>query len=314
MMDKPTTRRARPAILVHGGAWATPEGEREDHLKGVHRASMIGFETLLSGGSAVDAVQRAVEHMEADPTFNAGRGAVLNARGEVQLDAAIMNGEDLEAGSVACVSGVLHAVALARAVMESSRHLMLVGDGALELARESGIATCAPESLIEDRERKRFEKAKRFKKPGALDELDGLDGLASPADTVGAVACDRDGHVAAATSTGGALLKLPGRVGDSPLVGSGLYADDRRGAASSTGWGEGIMRVVMAHRAVESLTSGIGPREAAQQAIHVLESRTRGRGGIIVVDSKGELGFAFNTPCMAHAYLAEGMTKPEVDI
>ena len=310
-MDKPATRQARPAILVHGGAWATPEAEREDHLKGVHRASIIGFETLLSGGSAVDAVQGAVEHMEADPTFNAGRGAALNARGEVQLDAAIMNGEDLEAGSVACVSGVLHAVALARAVMESSRHLMLVGDGALELARESGIATCAPESLIEDRERKRFEKAKRFKKPGALDELDGL---VSPADTVGAVACDRDGHVAAATSTGGALLKLPGRVGDSPLVGAGLYADDRRGAASSTGWGEGIMRVVMAHRAVESLTSGIGPREAAQQAIHVLESRTRGRGGIIVVDSKGELGFAFNTPSMAHAYLAEGMTKPEVDI
>ena len=311
MTDKPATRQARPAILVHGGAWATPEGEREDHLKGVHRASMLGFETLLSGGSAVDAVQKAVEHMEADPTFNAGRGAALNARGEVQLDAAIMNGEDLEAGAVACVSGVLHAVALARAVMDSSPHLMLVGDGALELARESGIATCAPEALIEERERERFEKAKRFRKLGALDEMDGP---ASPADTVGAVACDRNGHVAAATSTGGALLKLPGRVGDSPLVGSGLYADDRRGAASSTGWGEGIMRVVMAHRAVESLTSGIGPREAAQQAIHVLESRTRGRGGIIVVDSKGELGFAFNTACMAHAYLSEGMTKPEVDI
>ena len=311
MMDKRARRQARPAILVHGGAWATPEGEREDHLKGVHRASMLGFETLLTGGSAVDAVQKAVEHMEADPTFNAGRGAVLNARGEVQLDAAIMNGEDLEAGSVACVSGVLHAVALARAVMESSPHLMLVGDGALELAGESGIATCAPESLIEERERERFEKAKRFAKPGALDEMGGLN---SPADTVGAVACDRDGHVAAATSTGGALLKLSGRVGDSPLVGAGLYADDRRGAASSTGWGEGIMRVVMAHRAVESLTTGIGPSEAAQQAIRVLESRTRGRGGIIVVDSKGELGFAFNTPCMAHAYLAEGMTRPEVDI
>jgi len=311
MMDKPVTRQARPAILVHGGAWATPEGEREDHLKGVHRAAMIGFETLLRGGSAVDAVQRAVEHMEADPTFNAGRGAVLNARGEVALDAAIMNGEDLEAGSVACVSGVLHAVALARAVMESSPHLMLVGDGAVEWARESGIATCAPESLVEERERKRFEKAKRFTKLGARDETGGP---ASPADTVGAVACDRHSHVAAATSTGGSLLKHPGRVGDSPLVGSGLYADDRRGAASSTGWGEGITRVVMAHRAVESLTSGIGPAEAAQQAIRVLESRTGGRGGIIVVDSKGEIGFAFNTPCMAHAYVAEGMTKPEVDI
>ena len=152
MMDKPAKRQARPAILVHGGAWATPEREREDHLKGVHRASMIGFETLLTGGSAVEAVQKAVEHMEADPTFNAGRGAALNARGEVQLDAAIMNGEDLEAGSVACVSGVLHAVALARAVMESSPHLMLVGDGALELARHnwpSGLPTSGIRGLDE---------------------------------------------------------------------------------------------------------------------------------------------------------------------
>ena len=247
--------------------------------------------------------------------FNAGRGAVLNARGEVQLDAAIMNGEDLEAGSVACVSGVLHAVALARAVMESSRHLMVVGDGALELACESGIATCAPESLIEDRERKRFEKAKQLQEAGSSRRT-GWAGVGSP---LPPTPSERSlvmatGHVAAATSTGGALLKLPGRVGDSPLVGSGLYADDRRGAASSTGWGEGIIRVVMAHRAVESLTSGIGPSEVAQQAIWVLKSRTHGRGGIIVVDLKGELGFAFNTPCMAHAYLAEGMTKPEVDI
>ena len=310
-MDRPSKRRARPAILVHGGAWATPEGERETHQKGVHRASMVGFETLLTGGSAVDAVQKAVEHLEADPTFNAGRGAVLNAHGEVQLDAAIMNGEDLKAGAVACIGGVLHAVALAREVMDSSPHVMLVGEGAIELARQKSIATCEPSSLIVDRERERFERAKRVSKPGALDQLGGL---ASSADTVGAVACDRNSHVAAATSTGGSLLKLPGRVGDSPLVGSGLYADDRRGAGCSTGWGEGIIRVVLAHRAVESMTSGIGPSEAAQQAIRMLESRTQGRGGILLVDPKGELGFAFNTPCMAHAYLAEGMTEPEVGI
>ncbi len=310
-MDKTSKRKARPVILVHGGAWATPEGEREDHQKGVHRASLNGFETLLTGGSAVDAVQKAVEHMEADPTFNAGRGAVLNTHGNVQLDAAIMTGDGLRAGSVACVSGVLHAVALARAVMESSPHVMLVGDGALEFAREAGIETCEPGSLIVDRERERYAHAKRFMKPGQLDQLGGL---ASPADTVGAVACDADGHVAAATSTGGALLKLAGRVGDSPLIGSGLYADDRRGAASSTGYGEGIMSIVMAHRAVESLTKSVGPSEAAQQAVHVLESRTQGRGGIILVDSKGEIGFTFNTPCMAHAYIAEGMTKPDVGI
>lgn len=310
-VDKPSKRKSRAAILVHGGAWATPEGEREAHQKGVHRASMIGFETLLTGGSALDAVQRSVEHLEADPIFNAGRGSVLNAVGEIQLDAAIMNGESLDAGAVACVSGVLHAIALARSVMDDSPHLMLVGDGAVRFAREVGIETCAPESLIVDRERERYEKARRVMKPGQLDQLGGR---AAPGDTVGAVACDRNGHVAAATSTGGALLKLPGRVGDSPLVGAGLYADDRRGAASSTGWGEGIIRIVMAHRAVSSLTSGIGASEAAQQAVRALESRTQGRGGIIVVDAKGDIGFAFNTPYMAHAYLADGMTKPEVGI
>ncbi len=311
-MDKPSTKRqARPAILVHGGAWATPKQEHDDHLKGVHRASMEGFEILLTGGSAVDAVQRAVEHMEADATFNAGRGAVLNIHGAVELDAGIMDGSTLEAGAVACLSGVLHAVALARKVMDSSPHVMMVGEGAHALALETGIETCEPDSLIEERERRRYEKAKAL---GQADAQDQLGGAATPGDTVGAVACDANGHVAAATSTGGSLLKRSGRVGDSPIVGSGFYADDRRGAASSTGWGEGIMRLALAHRAVQSLTSRIGATAAAQQAVRALESRTGGRGGIILVDPNGQLGFAFNTPCMAHAYINEGMTEPVVSI
>jgi L-asparaginase / beta-aspartyl-peptidase len=299
MMDRPSRRRGRPSILVHGGAWATPATEIEDHRKGVHRASMIGYEILLMGGSALDAVQRAVEYLEADPTFNAGRGSVLNASGRVELDAAIMDGSRLLAGAVASVSGLAHPVALAREILERSPHVMLVGEGALEFARERGLPTCDPEDLVVDRERKRYQLARAS---------------ASPGDTVGAVACDGNGHVAAATSTGGTLLKPPGRIGDSPIVGAGLYADDRRGAASSTGWGEGILRIVMAHRAVEAMVSGIGPGEAAQQAIRTLESRTQGKGGIILVDGKGELGFAFNTPHMAHAYIHEGMTDPEVGI
>lgn len=259
----------------------------------------------------MDAVQKAVEHLEEDDTFNAGRGSVLNSRGEVQLDAAIMRGDDLQAGAVAGVTGVVHAVSLARAVMEHSPHVMLVGEGAMHMAREHGIETCEPGDLIVDRERQRFDRAKRVSKPGGLEQLGGT---ASPSDTVGAVACDRNGHVAAATSTGGSLLKLPGRVGDSPIIGAGLYADDRRGAASATGWGEGILRTVLAYRAVDTMTSGRGPSEAAQQVIRMLESRTQGRAGIILIDAKGELGFAFNTPYMAHAYLAEGMTRPEVGI
>lgn len=301
-MDRPSLDRARPAILVHGGAWNTPEGELEGHRIGVHRASMIGFEILLTGGSALDAVQKAVEFLESDPAFNAGRGSVLNARGEVELDAAIMEGSELRAGSAACVSRILHPVALAREILESSPHVMLSGEGALEFARSRGINLCDPEELIVDRERERYRRAR-----AAAAET-------PPPDTVGAVACDSHGHVAAATSTGGALLKLPGRIGDSPVIGAGLYADDRRGAASSTGWGEGILRIAMAFRAVEAMTSGIGPSEAAQQTIRTLESRIQGRGGIILVDPKGELGFAFNTPHMAHAYLSDGMTKPEVGI
>jgi beta-aspartyl-peptidase (threonine type) len=309
-MDRPGVRKGRPVILVHGGAWATPEGELDPHRKGVHRASMVGFEVLLTGGSALDAVQKAVELMETDPTFNAGTGSVLNLEGKVELDAAIMDGESLKAGSVACVSGVVHPVALAREILERSPHVMMVGEGALEFARERGLALCDPEDLIVERERERYRKARESSTAAGTESL----GMDSPGDTVGAVACDAEGHVAAATSTGGALLKLPGRVGDSPIVGSGLYADDRRGAASSTGWGEGILRVVMAHRAVETMASGVGPAEAADQAIQALHSRTRGRGGIVLVDAKGELGYAFNTPHMAYSYLCEGMTTPEVGI
>jgi len=303
-MDRPSRKRARPAILVHGGAWATPEGELEAHRIGVHRASMIGFEILLTGGSALDAVQKAVEFLESDPTFNAGRGSVLNARGEVELDAAIMEGSELNAGSVAGVSRILHPVALAREILESSQHVMLSAAGALEFARGRGIPFCEPEELIVERERERYLRARRI---AASPE-------SPPSETVGAVACDSHGQLSVASSTGGTFLKLPGRVGDSPVIGAGLYADDRKGAAASTGHGEAILRIVMAYRAVEAMTTGIGPSEAAQQTIATLESRTGGQGGIILVDPKGELGYAFNTPHMAHAYLTDGMTKPEVGI
>jgi beta-aspartyl-peptidase (threonine type) len=265
---------------------------------------MIGFEILLTGGSALDAVQKVVEFLEADPAFNAGRGSVLNARGEVELDAAIMEGTELKAGAVAAVSRILHPVALARQVLERSRHVMLSGEGALDFARSRGIPLCDPGELIVERERERFLRA--VKSAGGRQD--------DPADTVGAVACDSRGRVAAASSTGGTFRKLPGRIGDTPVIGAGLYADDRKGAAASTGQGEAILRMVMAYRAVEALTSGIGPSEAAEQTIAALASRGGGEGGIIVVDAKGELGYAFNTPHMAYAYLAEGMTKPEVGI
>ena len=226
-MDRPSTKRARPAILVHGGAWATPEDELDAHRIGVHRASMVGFEILLTGGSSVDAVQKVVEFLEADPTFNAGRGSVLNARGEVELDAAIMEGTDLKAGSVAAVSGVLHPVLLAREVLEHSQHVMLAGEGAREFARGRGIPLCDPEELIVERERERFLRARRIPPSTSI----------APSETVGAVACDGRGQVAAASSTGGTFLKLPGRIGDSPIVGAGLYCGRLEGSGRVHGQG-----------------------------------------------------------------------------
>jgi beta-aspartyl-peptidase (threonine type) len=259
----------------------------------------------------VDAVAEAVRFMEEDVTFNAGRGAVLNQAGEVELDAAIMEGASLDAGAVAAVQGIEHPLDLARRIMENSPHVMLIGSGAVTFARSQGIPTCSPESLIVDRERERWEKVKSSGEEQRRHEWPVSFG---PGGTVGAVARDDQGHLAAASSTGGSLLKLPGRVGDSPLVGCGLYADDRLGAATSTGWGEGIMRVVMARRAVDFLGSGSPAPEAARRAIGFLEMRTEGKGGIILIAPDGNPGFAFNTPHMAHAYLSDGMTEPAVGV
>ncbi len=299
----------KKAILVHGGAWATPEDEREPHRKGTHLAVQAGWDILFQGGSALDAVTTAVRLMEGDSTFNAGRGAVLNAAGEVELDAAVMEGTNLATGAVAAVQGIEHPIDLARRVMERSPHALIVGPGALSFARTEGLSTCSASALIVDRERERWEQARKEQAGQSNKVLPNCYGSGS-GDTVGAVACDQEGRLAAASSTGGALLKLPGRVGDCPLVGCGLYADDRSGAATATGWGEGNIRIVLARRAVELLSSQRAAPEAARQAIGMLEARVNGRGGVILVDPEGNLGFAFNTPCMTHAYLTDGMTEP----
>ena len=298
------------AILVHGGAWATPGGEIQLHRQGVARAARVGFDVLHGGGSAVDAAAAAVRLMEDDATFNAGLGAVLNQVGEVELDAAVMDGTTLSAGAVAAVKAIANPVDLAQRVMEHSPHVLLVGEGAVAFAREQGMATCSSESLIVERERERWQNAKRSKKPALHEHTLSF----GPSDTVGAVARDEHGHLAAATSTGGRLGKLPGRVGDSPLIGCGLYADDRLGAAASTGWGEEIIRIVMAQRAVDMLGSGSPAREAARRTIALLKERTGGRGGIVLIAPDGTLGFAFNTPHMAHAYLTDGLSEPAVGI
>ncbi len=318
-----------PAIVVHGGAWDIPDSEVEPHLAGCRRALAVGWEALSSGATALDAVEAAVRVMEDDPAFDAGVGSVLNRDGLVELDAAIMDGTTLRSGAVAAVRGIRNPIALARRVLDSEV-VLLVGRGAERFADEAGIERCTDEELIVPRERARWEELRLqalFRTPDAFQrppgEVAGQRGIvwggsdcetrstaslraagrrSLPGDTVGAVACDRYGHLAAATSTGGTPFKLPGRVGDSPLIGAGLYADTLVGGCSSTGWGESIIKVLLAKTAIDLLSAGYAPADAARAAIERLEQRVSGLGGVILLDPRGRVGFAFNTPRMAYAY------------
>ena len=281
------------ALAVHGGAWNIPDAEVEAHRRGITRALDEGWRALRHGVNALDAVELCVRILEDDPTFNAGRGSHLNSAGRLELDASIMDGRDLRAGAVAAVEGLRHPVSAARLVMERSPHVMLVGRGARDFAKAHAAETCPTTALLVGRELEKWRRVRRGERALVDDEFHG-----PPHGTVGATACDRRGHVAAATSTGGTQDKAPGRVGDTPIIGAGTFADDRRGAASSTGWGEAILRAVLAKTAVDALARRHAPQVACREAIAALR-RVGGHGGIIVVDRWGRGGAGFNTPRMA---------------
>ncbi len=279
-------------IAVHGGAFAYPEHDLELYRNGCHRALELGLEILQSGGSSVDAVQAAVVQMENDVVFDAGVGSYLDESGGVTLDSAIMSGNDLDVGAVAAVSGVPNPILLARAVLESS-HALLVGEGAQAFALRSGVPTCEPDELVIPREQDRWE---GFMRDGAPEDwVEAMFG-----DTVGAVALDRFGNLAAGTSTGGSMGKPRGRVGDTPVIGAGLYADSRQGAAAVTGHGERIIPLLWASRAVDLMAGGLDGPEAAHQSLQVLD-RLSAKGGVVVIDPLGRAGAAFNAPYMAYA-------------
>ena len=282
------------AIVVHGGAGErSPDGPEADAARaGCEAAARAGWAVLQAGGAALDAVQAAVLVLEDDPIFNAGRGSCLTRAGTVEMDAAIMSGAGLRAGAIGAVTGVRNPVALARSVLEDGEHVLLVGAGALAFAREQGLALVAPDHHVTDAAR-----------AALADVLRARATAPAGGGTVGAVARDAAGHVAAATSTGGMVGKRPGRVGDSPLPGSGTYADDEAGAASATGHGERIIQVGMARAAVDLLRSGVPAAEAAARAVALLGDRVGGRGGLIVVSRHGDVGAAFNTRSMAWAAL-----------
>lgn len=295
------------SLIVHGGAWDIPDAAVADCRTGIRKALEAGREVLARGGSSLDAVEAAIVVLEDDVTFDAGTGAHLNRDGHVQLDAILMDGSSLKAGAVAAVARVKNPIHLARKILDSSEHMMLAGEGAELFARENGLSLCDPGELIVDRERMAWRECRQGEH-AAKNHFSHKHG------TVGAVARDSEGHIAAGTSTGGTCCKFPGRVGDSPLIGCGCYADKEAGGVSCTGYGEAIMKIVMAKTAVELLRgpvapqreserrSGLSPLVAAKECVRILESRGGGTGGLILLDRAGRPAAAYSTTRMAYGY------------
>jgi beta-aspartyl-peptidase (threonine type) len=286
-----------PSLIVHGGAGAEPADGRDELRDGVRAATDAGWRVLAGGGRALDAVETAVRVLEDHPRFNAGRGSALTSAGTVEVDASIMEGDRLRCGAVAAVARIANPVTLARRVMDDGRHVLIVGDGALAFARAVGVPECDPETLVTDRERRLQAEAARTPVGGG---------------TVGAVALDRHGTIAAATSTGGRRGKLPGRVGDSPLIGCGTYADSTVGGVSCTGEGEAIIRVVLGRRALDWLKEADDPGYAARVAVDLLVEEGGGQGGLILLDWRGRAGYAHSTPFMSVAWMSPALTAPRV--
>ncbi|MGH9530706.1 MAG: isoaspartyl peptidase/L-asparaginase [Terriglobales bacterium] len=290
-----------PVLLVHGGAWAIPDDMVESHLNGVRNAMEAGWRVLHRGGSALDSVEEAVVIMEDDETFDACRGSFINRDGKVQLDALIMDGSTLRTGGVGCVEHLRNPVRAARKILSESPHVYFVAEGAEKFAAEHGIPLCENTALVIPRE---IERLREFQSRLTSQSQEDARDLFAPTishDTVGAVALDSHRNVAAATSTGGTLNKAPGRLGDSSLIGCGCYADNKSAAASTTGWGEPIMKLVLAKWAADRVLAGNLPEWAAAEAINYLESRLNGHGGMILLDALGRYGIAHNTPRMAWA-------------
>jgi beta-aspartyl-peptidase (threonine type) len=287
----------KPVLLIHGGAWAMPDDAVDAHEEGIANALAAGYALLEQGASAVDAVEASVAVMEDDETFDAGRGSFLTQDGRVQMDALLMNGENLRTGGVACVERLRNPIRAARLVLDKSPHVYFVGTGAERFARQNGMALCDNMELVIPREQERLFKAQADELAGRPDET--FSGSLGSHDTVGAVALDVHGNIAAGTSTGGTLNKAPGRVGDSSLIGCGCYADNLTAAVSLTGWGEPIMKLVLGKWAVDRVAVGASPDDAAHEAIDYLFNRLGGHGGIILLGPDGRVGLAHNTPRMA---------------
>ncbi|MCP4359066.1 MAG: isoaspartyl peptidase/L-asparaginase [Chloroflexi bacterium] len=274
------------AIIVHGGAgnWELGSPRIEKAVAACQEAALAGQQVLLAGRSALDAVETAVRILEDCPALDAGKGSYPNQAGEIEMDALIMDGRTLKLGALASVQRVANPISLARRIMMDTEHAFLVGAGAEQFADTVGFPRCETADLL-------------------VTEADYTLAAGGPlGDTVGAVAIDANGNLATATSTGGTTNKMPGRVGDSPLVGAGGYADNLTAAVSATGEGETIMRVLLSKQVCDFVAVGFSAQTACETAVRLLEERTGGEGGLITINRQGQIGFAFNTAAMPYAF------------
>jgi len=290
----------KPTIVVHGGAGAWRRDNDAAVREALRESLLAGGAILARGGGAVDAVQAAVELLEDAPWFNAGRGAVATADGTVELDAAIMDGAGRRAGACAAVRHIRHPIALARVILEDTPHVLVVGEGAERVAAAAGLERVGPEW---------FERAHAVSGPEPVPAGGGVAARAAAipydeAETVGAVAVDAAGHVAAATSTGGMRGQLPGRVGDAPLPGAGTYAEDGVCAVSGTGDGEAFITALAAHEVAAMIRHAGLPLDECCRL--VLRGRVGGTGGLVAVTPAGDVALPFTTPAMARGLLRDG--------
>lgn len=299
------------SLMVHGGAGALDNVKDSKtavrYLESIRRILEHGREVLTLGGSALQAVEACASLLEDDPVFNAGCGSVLNEHGKVEMDAAIMDGRDLSAGAVAAVSNIANPIQLARCVMTESEHVMLIAEGAMHFAEHCGMQS-APDSYFFTEDRViQLEQARKNRKM-ILDHDDSLDAAEDQKyGTIGAIAYDTNGNLAAATSTGGIVNKRMGRVGDSPIVGAGVYADNETCAVSATGYGEEFMRTVFAKTIADFVyMKNMNAKQATEAGIEYLTRKVKGRGGVIVIDKNGNCSSGFTTKKMIHGWIERG--------
>jgi beta-aspartyl-peptidase (threonine type) len=305
------TRRDSYSLMVHGGAGSLDnirdEATAARYLDSIRCVLQAGGRLLRDGAPALQVVESCAALLEDDPLFNAGRGSVLNEDGRIEMDAAIMDGRDLSAGAVAAVQGIVNPVRLARRVLEESEHVLLIAEGALRFAARCGMECVGQDWFLTADRVEQYERVRRLRKM-VLDHDAGPDGADDHKyGTIGAIARDVQGNLAAATSTGGIVNKLMGRVGDSPLIGAGVYADNETCAVSATGFGEDFMRTVLAKTISDYvLMQGLDAVAASAAGIRYLTRKLDGRGGVIVIDGNGRCASGFTTRRMIHGWIERG--------